>query len=400
VATADPRARYDRATAQLDPPFAIVDAEAFDANATALVRRAGGKPLRLATKSVRCRELLRHVLKRPAWRGLMTYSLPEALWLYGSGVSDDLVMGYPTTDRGALRRLAADETAAAAITLMIDHVDQLDLIDTLVPPAKRPALRVCLDLDASWRPVAGVHIGVRRSPLHSAGDAGVLAALVARRRGFALVGLMSYEAQIAGMGDEPVGRPLYGRAVREVHRRSARELARRRGVAVAAARASADLEFVNGGGTGSVALTAADPAITEITAGSGLYAPTLFDHYRAWRPTPAAYFALSVVRRPAPGIVTVHGGGWIGSGAAERAKLPRPELPHGLALLPLEGAGEVQTPLHGEAADDLRVGDRVWFRHAKAGELCEHVDELHLVRGDTIERSVPTYRGEHAPAFL
>jgi D-serine deaminase-like pyridoxal phosphate-dependent protein len=148
-----------------------------------------------------------------------------------------------------------------------------------------------------------------------------------------------------------------------------------------------------------VAVTAADPAVTELTAGSGLYGPTLFDAYRAWRPAPAAYFATSVVRRPGPGLVTVHGGGWIASGPGEPSRLPRPTLPPGLSLLSVEGAGEVQTPLTGRSADGLRPGDRVWFRHAKAGELCEHVDTLHLIRDAEIIRSVPTYRPE-APAFL
>jgi len=77
-----------------------------------------------------------------------------------------------------------------------------------------------------------------------------------------------------------------------------------------------------------------------------------------------------------------------------------PTFPPGLRLLGTEGAGEVQTPLSGPATATLRTGDRVWWRHAKAGELCEHVDTLHLVRGDAIERAVPTYRGDGAPAFL
>src|SRR5256885_11508502 len=74
--------------------------------------------------------------------------------------------------------------------------------------------------------------------------------------------------------------------------------------------------------------------------------------------------------------------------------LPQPYLPQGLSYDPNEAAGEVQTPLLGKIAATLRVGDRVWFRHTKAGELCERFDTLHLISGDEVVRSVPTYRGE------
>ncbi|MEU1685271.1 amino acid deaminase/aldolase [Micromonospora sp. NPDC005707] len=394
------RDRLDRATAHLDPPYAVVDLSAFDANADALVDRAAGKPVRIASKSVRVRELLTRALARPGWHGVMAFTLPEALWLARSGVSDDVLVAYPTADRRALAELAADPALADAVTLMVDDAGQLDLVDQVCPPGRRPALRVCLELDASWRPLGGrVHVGVRRSPVHSAGAAGTLAAAVAGRPGFRLVGLMSYEAQIAGLGDAPPGQAVLGTAIRVTQRGSYRELLARRAAAVAAVREHADLEFVNGGGTGSVAATSADPAVTEVTAGSGLYGPTLFDAYRAWRPTPAAFFACAVVRRPGPGLATVLGGGWIASGPAADSRLPRPWLPAGLKLLGAEGAGEVQTPLAGDVATALRIGDRVWFRHAKAGELCEHVNEVHLVDGDSVVATVPTYRGE-GHAFL
>ena len=393
-------ARFDAATAALDPPFAIVDVDALEANADAMVARAGGLPIRVASKSVRCRELLRAMLRRPGFGGVMAYSLPEANWLVTTGVTGDALMGYPTAHRAGLTQLAGSEQLAAAVTLMIDSPEQLDLVDAVVPPDRRPALRVCLDLDASWRPLPGAHIGVRRSPLHAPAAIGALAAHVAGRPGFRLVGVMSYEAQIAGLGDAPAGRPHYGRVVRLIQRRSYAELLRRRSRAVRAVREHADLEFVNGGGTGSLVRTSADPSVTELAAGSGLYGPGLFDDYQAWRPRPAAFFATSVVRRPAPGLVTVHGGGWIASGPADSTRLPVPTFPPGLRLLGTEGAGEVQTPLSGPATATLRTGDRVWWRHAKAGELCEHVDTLHLVRGDAIERAVPTYRGDGAPAFL
>ncbi|HEX6968835.1 MAG TPA: amino acid deaminase/aldolase [Micromonosporaceae bacterium] len=398
------RDRLDQATARLDPPLAVVDLDGFDRNAAALTERAAGKPLRVASKSVRCRSLLARVLATPGWRGVMAYTLREAMWLVRTGVTDDVLVAYPTADRAALRELVADGAAADAVTLMIDGPEQLDLIDAVAAPERRAQVRVCLELDASWRPLHGgpggrVHIGVRRSPVHAPATAGALAAHVAGRRGFRLVGLMAYEAQIAGLADAPPGQALRGALIRAVQRGSYRELVRRRAAAVAAVREHADLEFVNGGGTGSVAATTADPAVTEITAGSGLFGPALFDGYRAWRPTPAAFFALPVVRRPAPDIATVLGGGWIASGPAEPSRLPIPWLPAGLRLIGTEGAGEVQTPLTGPAAAALRVGDRVWFRHAKAGELCEHVNELHLVDGDRIAATVPTYRGE-GHAFL
>jgi D-serine deaminase-like pyridoxal phosphate-dependent protein len=210
--------------------------------------------------------------------------------------------------------------------------------------------------------------------------------------------MMSYEAHIAGLGDAPTGQAMRGRAIRLMQRRAYPELLARRAAAVAAVREHADLEFVNGGGTGSMAETAADPSITEVAAGSGLYGPTLFDQYTNWQPAPAALFALSVVRRPAPRIATVHGGGWIASGPPGQSRQPMPYLPAGLKLRGDEGAGEVQTPLIGAVAGSLRPGDRVWFRHAKAGELCEHLNELQLVDGDTATPA-PTYRGE-GHAFL
>ena len=393
--------RLDRATADLDPPFAVVDLDALDANADDLLRRAAGKPIRVASKSVRSRAVLRRVLARPGFAGILAYSLREALWLAGGSdpVSTDVVIGYPTADRAALRRLADDETAAARITLMVDSVEQLEFLDAVVPASTRPALRVCLDLDASWRTAGGrVHVGARRSPMHSAEDAAALARAVAGRDGFRLVGVMAYEAQIAGVGDAPPGRPLRGVAVRGMQQLSARELAGRRAEAVAAVSGVAPLEFVNGGGTGSLERTTAEESVTELAAGSGLYSPRLFDGYRAFRGRPAALFALAVTRRPAPGIVTVASGGWIASGPAGPDRVPVPTYPAGLKLVPSEGAGEVQTPLRGAPADGLRIGERVWFRHAKAGELCEHVDELHLVAGSgdqaAVTDVVPTYRGE------
>ncbi|MBS1882724.1 MAG: amino acid deaminase/aldolase [Actinobacteria bacterium] len=366
------------------------------ANADALLERAGRKPIRVATKSIRCRALIEEILGRDArFSGLMTYTLPETLWLAEQG-HEDLLLAYPTADSAALRELAlrsaADPERAPLVT--VDCVEHLEAIEAVLG-ADAPPIRVCVDIDASWWALGGrIKIGPKRSPVRTVEQAVALAREIERRPQIELDALMVYEGQIAGVGDEPPGRRLRGAMIRFMQKRSAKELAERRGAIVAAISEFCELEVVNGGGTGSLETTGAEAAVTEVTAGSGFYAPTLFDSYSRFTPVPAAGFAMPIVRRPGPEIATALGGGYLASGPADAARLPSPWLPPGLKLDPEEGAGEVQTPLLGTAAASLEVGDRVYMRHAKAGELCERFDVLHLVEGDGIVDVVPTYRGE------
>ncbi len=388
--------RYDLATAALDPPLALVDADAFDRNAADLTRRAAGRPIRVATKSLRCRFLIERALATPGYRGVMCYSLPEALWLHAAGTSDDLLVAYPTVDRRALRALAADPLARAQITIMVDSTEHLDVVDRALG-ADHPEIGVCAELDVSWRPLARsplVHIGTRRSPVHTPRQALELARAIVARPGFRLAGLMGYEGQIAGLGDAPPGHPVRAQLIRFIQARSVRELSQRRAEAIRLIREVARLEFVNGGGTGSLESTAGDSSVTELTAGSGLVGPTLFDAYTRFRPEPALLFALPVVRRPGPGVATLFAGGYVASGPGTPDRLPRPHLPAGLSLTGTEGAGEVQTPVRGAAAGSLTAGDRVWLRHAKAGELAERFREYQILDGEGRLTAVPTYRGE------
>jgi D-serine deaminase-like pyridoxal phosphate-dependent protein len=393
--------RYERIFAEVEAPFAFVDLEAMWANAEAMLARAGEKSIRIASKSIRCRALLQAILQRDRrFAGLMTYTLPETLWLAEQGF-EDLLLAYPTADAGALGELALRSVASpgGAPVVMVDCVEHLETIESVLGAGAAP-VRVCIDVDASWWALGGrIKVGPKRSPVHSVEQAVTLAREIEKRSQIALVGLMAYEGQISGVGDQPPGRRLRGRAIRFMQRRSAAELAERRAAIAAAVGEFADLEIVNGGGTGSLELTAAEEAVTEVTAGSGFYAPALFDHYSRFSLTPAAGFALPVVRKPATKVATALGGGYLASGAGDAGRLPATWLPPGLGLDPEEGAGEVQTPLLGDAAADLSVGDRVYLRHAKAGELCEHFNSLHLVEGEEIVDVVPTYRGE-GQAFL
>jgi len=419
---------YDQATADLDPPLAVIDLDAFDANADDLVRRASGVPIRVASKSLRCRFLIERALARPGFRGVMCYSLAEALWLRSTGparepgweqgvrmghsvgdtpfaprgnpadscLDTDLLVAYPTADRSALRALAASEPARQKISVTVDSPEHLDFIDATLGPG-HPDLRVCLEIDVAWWPLerGALRVGTWRSPLRTPQQAADFAAAILARPGFTLVGVLGYEGQIAGVGDAPPGHPLRAAVLRAIQARSVAELSDRRAEAVRLIRQLTALEFVNGGGTGSLESTAGDRSVTELAAGSGLVGPALFDSYRRFKPRPALLYALPVVRRPWPGTVTLFSGGYLASGTGTRDRLPVPYSPAGLRLTRTEGAGEVQTPVRGPAADRLALGDRVWMRHAKAGELAERFTHYYAIESDSTQpRVVPTYRGE------
>ena len=388
--------RYEAIFAGVEAPFAFVDLDAMAANSAEMLERAGGKPIRVASKSLRCRALQDRILhSNPGFEGAMTFTLPETLWLAERGF-ENLLLAYPTADTGALGELALRSVAnpEGAPIVMVDCAEHLDAIESVLGAAAAP-VRVCIDLDASWWTLGGrVKVGPKRSPVHTVEQAVDLAREIDRRPQLKLAALMAYEGQIAGVGDQPPGQRLRGVAIRFMQRRSAAELAERRSAIVAAIRELTELPIVNGGGTGSLELTGAEDSVTEVTAGSGFYAPALFDHYSRFTLTPAAGFALPIVRKPAPGAVTALGGGYLASGSGDAARLPAPWLPAGLHLDSEEGAGEVQTPLLGAPTAQLSIGDRVYLRHAKAGELCERFDVLHLVEGGEIVDVVPTYRGE------
>jgi D-serine deaminase-like pyridoxal phosphate-dependent protein len=375
-------ARLSAATRDLPAPLAVLDLDAFDANAATLVGRSHGLPIRIATKSLRSRPLIERALARDGFAGLMCYAVPEALWWARAGHTE-LMVAYPSVDVPALTELASDASLTAAVAVMVDSIEHVDFIARHVQGHE--GLRVAVDVDASLR-IGPAHLGVRRSPTRTPGQVEAVIRR-AQERGLVVAGLMFYDAQIAGLPDSSP-------AVRQVKARSHRELLARRAEIVSAARALTDLDFVNGGGTGSLHVTGLDPSLTELAAGSGLYAPTLFDGYDGLALEPAAFFATPVVRRPAPGFVTGYGGGYVASGPPGWSRVPTPLAEQGLELVRSEGTGEVQTPLKGAAADDLGLGDRIWFRHAKAGELAERFTEFALVAGEEVVGRAATYRGE------
>ncbi len=388
--------RYEAIFEGIEAPFAFVDLDALAANADSMLARAAGKPIRVASKSVRCREVLDLVDERDErFQGLLCFTVAEALMLAQAG-RRDLLVAYPSVDRHAISRLAelAHADPGAAPVLMVDEAAQLDLIEGCVGAGPTP-IPVAIDIDVGYRAFRGAfQAGPKRSPIRTPTAARRFAEEIASRPGLELAGLMAYEGQIAGVGDAAPGHAIRNLGIRRMQSASIAEIRERRAEIVAAVAEVSPLRFVNGGGTGSLELTSGEEAVTELAAGSGFYAPALFDDYSRFSLRPSAGFALPIVRRPSPGCVTALGGGYVASGPASPDRLPQPWLPPGLHLDRLEGAGEVQTPLLGEAAVRLRVGDRVYMRHAKAGELCERFNTLYLIEGDSIVSEAPTYRGE------
>src|ERR671911_426502 len=107
-------------------PVAVLHLGALRYNALDMAVRSSGVPIRIASKSVRVRDVIDATLAVPGYSGILAFTLPEALWL--SENHEDVVLGYPSVDRGAIAALAQDERAAARVTLMVDDVAQLDLI--------------------------------------------------------------------------------------------------------------------------------------------------------------------------------------------------------------------------------------------------------------------------------
>ncbi len=385
---------YKRALDGRPLPCAFIDVGMLDANIRDIAGRVSNrKTVRIASKSVRCTWALRRILAADqVFQGLMAFHPAEAAWLAESGF-DDILIGYPFYRDVEIEAVCRQIKCGKSIVLMVDHADHVVQIAGV---AKRMGVvaPVCLDVDMSSE-FPGIYFGVKRSAIRTPQQAEAIVAAVKAHPNVELRGLMGYEAQIAGLQDRAPSGGLQNMVIPKLKKRSITELRARRRAVVESIRAQGiPLPLVNGGGTGSVESTCQEDVVTEVTVGSGFFAPTLFDHYAQFRHHPAAAFAIEVVRRPQPGMVTCAGGGYVASGQAGKSKLPQPYLPDGAKLLDQEGTGEVQTPIVYDGPERLDLGDPVIMRHAKAGEICERFNTMLLIENGAVTGETPTYRGE------
>ncbi|MFD2117863.1 amino acid deaminase/aldolase [Paenibacillus yanchengensis] len=385
--------QYKRTFAHTARPFAYVNLDLLDENIRQIAAAAGDKTIRVASKSIRSVPVMSRIFAASdVFKGVMCYSAREALFLLQHGF-DDLLLGYPVYNATEIYELLMASKDLYTVTFMVDSMDHLHL---LAKQAKKAAVvaNICLDIDMSTS-YPGLHFGVHRSPLTSWAQTEPLVQEILHNHYIHLDGIMGYEAQIAGLGDNVASQKMKSAVIRFLKTRSVQTVARRRSeILTGLNQLGVNLRFVNAGGTGSLASSRLEAGVTEITAGSGFFSPTLFDHYRGFQYFPAAGYAIEVVRKPSAHMVTCLGGGYTASGVAGPDKAPSIHLPQGIKMIGTEGAGEVQTPLKVPAGLQLNIGDPIFLRHAKAGELCERFTKLYAISDGEIVDELVTYRGE------
>ena len=383
--------RFDCVFRELERPFAWLDFDALDHNITTVHNACGEKNIRLATKSVRSVEILHYLQKNlPNVTGFMTFTAAETIFLLQQHF-DDLLLGYPVMEEAAVRQLLHFVKEGKTVTFMVDKQEHVEFLAELGQELGVRA-RVCIDINVS-NDFKLLYFGTKRSSLHSFELLTPFLEYIKNQPFIEVVGAMGYEAQIAGVGNRPAN-TVKGRIIEVMQLQAKKQVTQFRRLAIAHVKAYfPNLRFVNGGGSGSMAYTAQQKEVTEITVGSAFYAPALFDQFTHLQLEKAAGFALRVTRKPEKNIVVCHGGGYTASGAISTDRLPVFYEPTFFSYLSLEGVGEVQTPVKVNRKK-INVGDTLYFRHAKAGELCERFQELHGIRGDKYIGTYTTYRGD------
>ena len=366
-------------------PQAWLDMDALDHNIALVNQKTQAVNLRLATKSIRSIDVLHYIKDRsPHFIGLMSYAADESVYLLENGF-DNILCAYPTLDTISVANTLKYTQQGAVMVWMVDRPEHVAVLER-VGIEHGVKIDVCLDVNMSM-PLPKLYFGTKRSALMHKKDIKALLKHIKKSDHINLVAAMGYEAQIAGLPEHLPGKALLTPAIKLLKHRSQKQVSQRRGAMVNWLKKQGyALQMVNGGGSGSMDFTACQSEITEVTVGSAYYKPAYFDYMESMQDfRVAAGFVLPVTRQPEKDVITCHGGGFIASGAVGIDKAPVVHYPAGLTILNDEGFGEVQTPMKMDkrtvSETSLKIGDAVWCRHAKAGELCEHFNELVCYEG-------------------
>ncbi len=385
--------KYKRIFEKEQKPFAYLDKDLLDKNISEIIQRSGNKKIRIASKSIRCKWALEYLLDQSKQiQGVMCFTAQEAAWLAEEGL-DDLLVAYPTYSEKDIECIFPALRKGKTIYLMADLDEHLSQLQSCAEK-ENITIPICLDMDMTTT-FPGIYFGVYRSSVKDVKTADRFFQKLRQCPNLRLGALMGYEAQIAGVGDNAKGKAAMNFIIRMLKKKSIHTIAtRRKAIYDLALEYGFKPEVVNGGGTGSLETTREEECVTEVTVGSGFYASHLFDNYQVFKHLPAAGYAIEIVRKPHENIYTCLGGGYVASGTFGKDKVPQPHFPTGCELVDNEMAGEVQTPIIYQGNEELRLGDPIFMRHSKAGELCEHFQHLLVISEGAIIDRVPTYRGD------
>ncbi len=375
-------------------PLAYIDLDYLNYNIKLVLKEAiNDKKIRIATKSVRCVKALQYILNQSSkFCGLMTYDGNETLFLLGQGF-DNILIGYPLINHIVLEKLCVEIKKGKNICFMVDRKEHVEILNSLALKHEIQ-LSICLDINLS-QAYPFLYFGALRSSIKETKCLHSICKIIKNAHSLKLIGLMGYEAQVAGVGENIKGEFFKNLIKHLLKKISVKKIAQKRKEFSSIIKQNGfKLEFINGGGSGSLHSTKLDPSITEFTIGSAFYAPHFLDSFREFKYYPAAGFALEITRQPSANIFTAHGGGYHSSGIDDHHKAPKVYLPTNLSLIPTESAGEVQTPFLYTGKIPLKIGDTILMRHSKSGEMCERFNQLHFISNGSIVDIVNTYRGD------
>jgi D-serine deaminase-like pyridoxal phosphate-dependent protein len=369
-------------------PCAVVDLDAFDHNIDLFAKGIvdAGKAVRIGTKSVRIPGLIKRCLEHHGFKGTFLFHPNEIAYLHEHLGVKDFVLAYPfmNIQEADICASAVAKDPETKVAVMVDSSYHLQLLEKSAAK-KGVKLRLIIDVDMAIN-FLGQLAGVLRSPLRTPEQVVSLAKRVKEFDHLEFAGIMGYEAQEAGTGDTSL---LY----RMMKRKSRKKVVKRRAEVVRALETEGlHCDIVNGGGSGSFLDTAKEDCVTEITVGSGLFKSYIFDPINNLKDfIPSMFMALRIVREPRPDTVTCFSGGYVCSGSY---KPPRIVYPASCSVTGREGFGEVQTPIRFDPTKvQLKLGDVVVCRFAKAGEPMERFNEIVVLSKGQIVDRLPTYRG-------
>ena len=316
----------------LDTPALIVDLDVLEANIARIAAtcRQAGIAWRPHTKGQKV-PAIAHKLIAAGAIGVTCAKLGEAEVMAAAGIGNIMVANQIAGARKIARLVRLRRQVDVIVA-----VDNVDNVAALAAATRDAGVRLSVVIE--------VNIGLERAGVEPGEPCLALARSIARHPSLRFAGVMAWEGQAAPILDPAAKAEAVRAAVAKLA--SSAELCRRAGI---------EVEIVSCGGTGTYALSAVQPGVTEIQAGGGIFCDVHYrTHYGIEHPY-AMTLMTTVTSRPNPTRVICDAGKKAMSGDAA---LPQPML-EGVKSVRL--SAEHATIELDRPNRELRVGDPLEF---------------------------------------